>query len=87
MNKDRYGKPIEKKTRTPCHNFGDSHKKNRCRIININYTPDNPRLYNSCNCQNKPKLYKIEMALRKKMKIRRAKLMKEREQKIAPMGL
>jgi hypothetical protein len=86
-NKDKYGNPIEKRTKNTCHEMANGDKKNRCRIININYTPDNPRLYNSCTCQNKPKLVKIENALRKKMKIRRQKLMKKRELEIAPMGL
>jgi len=86
--KDRYGQPLKKPLkRNGCSRLKDGDKKNRNRIININYTPDNPKLYTSCNCQNKPKLTKIELALRKKMKIRRQKLMKKRELEIAPMGL
>jgi hypothetical protein len=86
--KDRYGQPLKKPyKRNGCHSIVDGDKKNRNRIINLNYSYDDPRLYTSCRCSNKPKLYKIEMALRKKMKIRRLKLMKKRELEIAPMGL
>lgn len=86
--KDRYGQPMKKPLkRNGCHSIRDGDKKQLNRIININYCYDDPRLYGSCRCSDKPKLLKIELALRKKMKIRRQKLMKKRELEIAPMGL
>ena len=86
--KDRYGQPLKKPIkRNGCHSIADGDKKHFNRIVNINYTPDNPRLYDSCRCQNKPKLYKIEMALRKKIALRKKKLIKKHELEIAPMGL
>jgi hypothetical protein len=86
--KDRYGQPLKKPLkRNGCHSITDGDKKHFNRIININYGYNDPRLYDSCRCSNTPKLLKIEIALRKKMKIRRHKLMKKRELEIAPMGL
>lgn len=87
--KDRYGQPLKrpKKPDMWCRRLKDGDKKHSYRRIMINYMNDNPSLYKYCVCNNLPRLYKIEMSLRKKLKIRRQKLMKKREQEIAPMGL
>ena len=81
--KDRYGNPLRKPyKRNGCRSVADGDKKRRNRIININHSYDNPRLYDLCRCCNKPKLLKIELALRKKMEIRKKKIEKILENRL-----